>query len=296
MHIEFDNSARLYRNVYYFEYKEIRYKLIQNNFRKWRDVLITIVENHNDKKAINYVYILASEYLSALSWQNDSKVSMRYAGGIGVPENVSLKKAESKIHNFRPQISFSEYSGGYFDICEIPNIETEEQKIALTLFREALHSNNEYLTFLFFWQVLDTGENKPHEWVDDTLSTSKDDYFKYKVNEITKTLPLRGNTLGNYLRDDCRNAIGHIKRDHGVQLKLDTPEDKLRISISTQAVKELAKYYIESELKLNKKLYLIRKNGRGFPIYVNEEYMKQYPCVIAYKKLTLDQIGKRKKH
>jgi hypothetical protein len=293
MHIGFDNSARLCRNVYYFEYKGVRYKLIQNNFRKWCDVLITIIENHNDKKSINEAYTLASAFLSALSWQNDSKIKMWNLGGIGVPKKVQLRKAKSTIHHF-PRIPLSGYSRGY-DICVIPKIETEEQKVALTVFREALSSNNEYLTFLFLWQVIETGGDNPVRWVDETLLTQNDKVLI--SNKDIEHLPLNGKSLGDYLCDDCRNAIAHIKRYPGkVELKLDTAEDNLRIAISTNIVKKLAKFYIENKLNLNKNLCLIRKNGKGFPVFVDEEYVKQYPCTIAYKKLELDQIRKRKWH
>lgn len=75
MDIGFDNSSRLCRNVYYFEYKGIRYKLIQNNMRKWCDVLITIVEN--DSLLKNQAYFVASEFLAALAWQNKSSIKLR---------------------------------------------------------------------------------------------------------------------------------------------------------------------------------------------------------------------------
>jgi len=49
------------------------------------------------------------------------------------------------------------HSVGY-DINRIPEIETEEQRDALVLFREASSSNNDYLAFLFFWQVIEIGK------------------------------------------------------------------------------------------------------------------------------------------
>ena len=75
MHIGFDNSARLSRGVYYFEYKGVRYKLIQNNIRRWCDVLLTILTTY-DKKSVDHRYRTASEFLSALSWQNNSRVEV----------------------------------------------------------------------------------------------------------------------------------------------------------------------------------------------------------------------------
>jgi hypothetical protein len=94
MQIGFDNSSRLYKKRYYFEYKGIRFKLIQNNFRKWCDVLLTIIPDH-DKKAENQAYMIASEFLSALSWQNNSLAKVQQLGGIGIPEtfyNLPEKK------------------------------------------------------------------------------------------------------------------------------------------------------------------------------------------------------------
>ena len=69
MHIAFDNSLRLKNKIYYFEYKSVRFKLIQNNPRKWSDVLLTIV-SIDDKKEKQKAYSTAGEFLSALSWKN----------------------------------------------------------------------------------------------------------------------------------------------------------------------------------------------------------------------------------
>ena len=83
MHIGFDNTSRLCRDVYYFEYKGIRFKLIQNNIRKYCDVLLTIIPGRNNQEAQNIAYITAAEFLSALSWENNSLVKVHHEGGIG---------------------------------------------------------------------------------------------------------------------------------------------------------------------------------------------------------------------
>lgn len=248
MHIGFDNTRRLCRNVYYFEYKEIRYKLIQNNMRKWCDVLITIVED--DRELRNHAYLVAAEFLSALSWQNNSYVKLQNLGGMSVPYNYQLRKAKCRVFGF-PKVPFSGYAVGY-DICVIPEVETEEQKTALALFREALSSNSDYLAFLFFWQVLEIGNKNAIGWVNKAYRKYRD---KIRITEKEiKYLPLKGRNLGDYLSDDCRHAIAHIKRKpRRVKIKLDSPEDNLRISISKNVVKEFARYYIWNNLKLQKK-------------------------------------------
>jgi hypothetical protein len=288
MHIGFDNSSRFCRNIYYFEYKKIRFKLIQNDYRKSCDVLLTIIDNHNNKKAINDAYSAASEFLSALSWNNNSKIKMRHLGGNSVAENRNLRKARCVC--FVPRTPFY-YSTGY-DICEIPKIETNEQKIALLLFMEALSSNNMYFTYLRLYQIIETGGN-PKGWIDNTLSTQRN---KVPIlDDDIKHLHLRGSSVGEYLKDDCRHAIAHIIRNTGkVEIKLDSIEDYRKVGTALHLMEKLAKFYIKNELKLNKYLYLVRKNGKGFPVFVDAEDMKQYPYKIAYIIKSVKPIRRRK--
>jgi len=296
MHIGFDNSSRLWKDVYYFEYRGVRYKLIQNNIRKWCDILLTIIPNDKDTKAMDYAYTSASEFLSALSWENNSEVKVRNLGGAGIPYNFKLKNAKCRIYSF-PQISFSGYKVGY-NINRIPEIETEEHKDALILFREASSSNNYYLAFLFFWQVIEIGKNDAVGWINKAYQKKREKirFSKYDLDR----LPLKGKRIGNYLYDDCRNAIAHIfKRKPGkVKIKIDTPADNTRIIVSTRVIKEFARFYIKDKLQLQKKIWLVRKKGKGFPVFVNEDFIKSNPCVIAYEKpsLSLEQMKKKRWH
>ncbi len=269
MHIGFDNSSRLCRNVYYFEYKGIRYKLIQNNIRKWCDVLLTIVSGNPVRKEENRAYNIASEFISALSWENNSHVKLHYIGGGGVPDNFQLRKAKCSMRSF-PRIPFFGHDVGH-DICCIPQIETEEQRNALLLFREASSSNNDYLAFLFFWQILEIGKSNPIGWINKAWKKNRN---KIRIsNDQFDRLPLKKKSVGHYFYDDCRNAISHIHRRKAgkLRIKLDTPADNMRIGISTLIIKEFARFYITGELKLEKSMYLMRKRGKGFPTYVNEE-------------------------
>ena len=138
MNIEFSNSRRLWKNTFYFEYKDIRFKLIQKNRRKWCDVLLTIVSGYDNRDGENAAYIAASEFFSALSWQNDSRIDFRVIGGSGVLKNFRLRNAKPGMQRW-PRIPLWEHLGRY-DICRIPKIETEEQKDAIILLRQASNS------------------------------------------------------------------------------------------------------------------------------------------------------------
>jgi len=294
MHICFDNSSLLPRNMYYLEYKGIRFKLIQNNIYKWADVLITIVPHNNRRKEEEEAYQAASEFLSAMAWRNESRVKMWHAGGFGIRNEYKLKNAKCRVFDIHRTPLVGYYGEGY-DISKIPEIESEEQRNALILFREANSSNNMYLSFLFYWQILETGGTKAIGWVD---STYKKKFNKLRVqqDDIDK-LPLAGRTLGNYFNDDCRNAIAHIKRKSKgkTSIRLDKADDNTRIAISTRVIKEFARAYIIEHLKLNKRMYLVRKKGKGVPVYVRERDLRKGLYSIAYQRSQAWPIGKKQR-
>ena len=121
MHISFDNSRRLPRKYYLFEYRGVRFKLIQNNPRKWADVLLTILPDTNQVH-IDEAFTIASEFLSALSWQNRARITTSMGGGAGVPDSYTLGRAQCMVYTF-PRIPFLGNSAP--GIGTIPKIDTE---------------------------------------------------------------------------------------------------------------------------------------------------------------------------
>lgn len=282
MHIGFDNSARLWKNVFYFEYKGIRFKLIQNNNKMYRNVLLTILPGKYNIELVNNTYLVASEFISALCWQLNSFGKAKYIGGWGRLEKFTLKKARCMTFGFH-EIAFC---GEIMDeeISTIPEIENDEQREALILFREANSVNNDYLSFLFFWQILEVNYRDPIGWINKVHRKNRNK-LRFSNDDIN-VLSLKERKLGNYFYDDFRNAIAHLfKRDKGKKrVKIDTLDDNILMNRSREIIKEFARFYIENELKLKKELYLVRKGGKGFPIYVNMDFTRQHYCKEAYKK------------
>jgi len=278
MHIAFDNINRLDRNVYYFKYKGIRFKLIQNS-QKYQDVLLTILPEPSDQE--EKIYKIASEYLSGLSWQNRAMVIIRYSGGAG-RTGITLRKAKCTMFDFR-EIPRGYYSGRGYSILVIPKIENDRQRKGLALFRQAFSNLNPYFSLLFYWHVLQVGGRKPPEvckWIDRSIKRKE---VHVQKEDLTR-LHLGKRTLGKYLHDDCRNAIAHIERYPGKkELEIDDLKDLERIHISTRIIEEFARFYIENELGLNKKLYLVRRKGRGFPVYVTEDELWRKAYKTAYE-------------
>lgn len=269
MHIAFDNSSRLSTNVHYFEYAGVRFKLVQNNPRKWSDVLLTITGD-DDAAARENAFRAAGEFLSALSWHNHSAVALRYVGGYGASERLTLRQAKCHVFDF-PQVPFHGAGTG-FGISQIAEIVNDVQRIALTLFREALSANKDLLAFLLFWQIMEIRTQDPVGWINKTFRRHPIG-LHLDPSDVAR-LPLRGRSLGQYLLDDCRHAIAHIRRKPGkLPLQFDVSEEIRRLVISTRVVKVLAEHYIRTELGVNSRMVLVRLRPHAFPVFVNQAFM-----------------------
>ena len=282
MHIPFDNSNRLDRNIYYFEYKRIEFKLIQNS-QKYQDTLLTILPESNDQ--VGKVYKVACEYLSALSWQNSAKIMITQEGGAERKE-ITLRKAKCSMFAFR-KVPWGYYSGRGYSILIIPKIGNDRQRKALALFREAFSNLNPYFSFLFYWHVLGVGKRKlppedpsVSEWIDASFNKGK----VHVAKEDLTRLHLGKQTLGKCLYEDYRNAIAHVDRPGRKELEIDDLDDLERTYISTRVVEGFAKYYVKSELGLTEKLYLVKRTRRGFPIYLAENELREGGYKIAYER------------
>ena len=266
MQICFNNSSRLSKKQYYSNYKGIKFKLIQNNPKKWSDVLISIIDTHFTPPSLNIqedIFLNASEFLSALSWQHNSLVKIWSGGGIGSNKKLTLRNAKCNFYDF-PKISCAGNTGSY-NIDIIPFIENDIQRNALYLYREALSSNNIYLSCLFYWHILELkGGSKTIGWINKTINKNLN---KVRIpHHYFADLNIKSKKLGTYLHDDCRNAIAHINRyKDKTTLKFDSLSDIRRITISKNIIEKLAHYFILTELKLNKKFYL--ENKLDFPVF-----------------------------
>jgi hypothetical protein len=128
--------------------------------------LLTIVPA-NDHAAEERAFGAAAEFASALAWENGARVAVWLSGTASLSDDYPLSKAEPNIFSL-PKIPPSGTVRG-FDLTRLPDVQTEEHRLALALFREATASNNDYLSFLFYWQVLtiDGGQKLEH-FVDNT--------------------------------------------------------------------------------------------------------------------------------
>jgi hypothetical protein len=278
MHIGFDNPMRLKRRVYYLQYGGVRFKLVQNDGLTQSDILLTLIPAH-DPIAQQHAYAVGTEFLSALGWINGSPVAVQNIGGIGVRSPFRLREARVQMWA-SPQVPFGRYSVNH-DIFRIPQVETADQRTALHLFREALSSNKQFLSFLFYWQILEVGGGNAVDWAD---KVHRRRYPKLHLpSDQVRQLPLGTRSLGSYLQGDWRDAIAHIRRQPGKKiLQFDVSTEARLLGASTTVVQRLAQHYIRERLGLKKLMYLARKWGKGFPTFVPEDEFTRGPYKTAY--------------
>lgn len=224
---------------------------------------MTIVENDDARLR---AFRAAAEFMSAFAWENNSRIALWETGYRSWPSPQSLTQARPCMFSF-PKIAFGGAITGY-DISRLPHIETEVQRTALALFREARASNNDYLRFLFHWQVLQVrSPSEAVNFVDMSFRHSRD---KLRIHEDDLSeLPLEGRTLGKYLQDDCRHAIAHLNRTQGrKKLDIDDPADRRRLTHSMRVVEAFAEYFIKEQLQLDKVLFLRRLKRGMIPVYL----------------------------
>jgi hypothetical protein len=270
MEICFDNSCRLARERYLFRYGGVTFKLVQENPRKWADHLLTIVPDHESPEA-EAAYAAGCEFISALGWEHQASVAVGGTGGGGWPDDDPLRLAQPRVRIF-PRVPFRGNTVGC-DLHRLPYVQTNEQRMALALYREAGAANSSYLQFLFYWQVMEVGRGADAPGF--VTSTWRKDRARLHLRESDiNELPLAGRPLSAYLLDDCRDAIAHIRRKPGrAKLDLDVREERRRLERSTWVVKAFAEHYIRTRLNLTKYVWLMRPRRGGVPSFMDDAAM-----------------------
>jgi hypothetical protein len=273
--IPVSSSIRFDKEEFCFEYKSHRFKYIQKDPMKWADSLLTIIPARKDEY-IDNAFSTASEYLSALSWANRSKIHVAIGGGgRGCDQFLKIGEAKSSGNTFPAIFSKGNHLGG--KLSPIPNIENDKQRKAISLFREASASNNIYLSFLFYWQIFEVSEELRSKSAVNEMHRSsvvKDPIVMRNINEID----LKSKELGDHLEYTNRHAIAHITRDKDkkdAEIDLDSYTERRKISLNTEIVKSYARHFIQSELKLQKKLHLAERHEGTFPVYYDLELAKK---------------------
>jgi hypothetical protein len=220
---------------------------------------------------VEKAFAAACEFISGFGWEHQASVAVWEAGGAGWHDDHPLKLAEPAFRSF-PRVPFRGNTVRC-DLSRLPHVQTNDQRVALALYREAGAANCSYLQFFFYWQVMEVGRGADAvNFVNSAWRRARArlDVRESDVNE----LPLAGCSLGQYLLDDCRDAIAHIRRKAGkTKLDLDVREERSRLERSTWIVKAFAAHHIRARLSLTNHVWLMRPRRGGVARFMDEKAM-----------------------
>ena len=130
----------------------------------------------------------------------------------------------------------------------IIDVASKELEVALSLYNEAMFTQNVFYRFFSFWKILeikypDRPTNNASEYINQMISEDKIYLDSFIVNLLSK-----GIDVGNHLYSDFRCAIAHITRE---PVKLAMDEDNFReVSGACNSIEHFVKFFIKNELNL----------------------------------------------
>lgn len=225
------------------------------------EVLTTIIDNSKER---DMIFNTIQKFLFCFGWANSCKFNYRdyIAEGISKPVNLFKRRRTSYVRrNYRNLLV-----GFDFIISPI----TYEQQVALSLYNDAQYSANPFYKFVCLWKILEIPYAnrilKASEWVNDIIKKRP----KMHITDYIVDLVSKGENVGNYFKEKCRNAIFHITRKPTVVSF--NAQDYEQIGYACAGIEPFVRYFIKKELHLPKqydgievlkKKLMITDTGKG---------------------------------
>ena len=248
------SSLGFKKKDYFFRYKDREFRYIPGWKDNETDKIITIIRNGSDSE-VNGVYRLAAEFLSVISFQHDCRVIL-----------------SSGMISWGSGFDLATFSGGYIErraipVSEVidefyyvPPVRNEAQSNVVRLYREALSSNNIYLSILFYWHILgypETDNQAAIRFVDHRLNHPR--YVGDSIDRIVSDpIMLKSKqdfiSFGYYVDKAIRHSIAHFVRNPTHKEKgfhLDDFNQIRHLNDICCILKQASRARIEGEFELN---------------------------------------------
>jgi hypothetical protein len=217
----------------YIEFEGTTFRWINGTAE--RDAVVTVPVNdlQNTEAEVEKL----NRLLSAIVWDHKHPIRKLWAMG-------GARKPYPSVYS--PRMSRGVFVDSNFLMYFPGNKQlTNDQWLALALFREAVNSGSKFYAFLCYYKILDIpfkNNNKDRtDWINRVAPTLTRE--KERLSEIfTKTTDLE-----KYLRDELANAIKHVL--HKPVLNPDDPKDEFKITTDLDVIQDFARLAIEKMLK-----------------------------------------------
>jgi hypothetical protein len=216
----------------YIEFEGTTFRWINGTAE--RDAVVTVPVNdlQNTEAEVEKL----NRLLSAIVWDHKHPIRKLWAMG-------GARKAYPSVYS--PRMSRGVFVDSNF-LMYFPGKKqlTDDQWLALALFREAVNSGSKFYAFLCYYKILDIpfkNNNKDRtDWINrvaPSLTREKD-----RLADILKTT----SDLEEYLRKERVNAIKHVL--YKPVLNPDDPKDEYKITVDLDVIQDFARLAIEKML------------------------------------------------
>ncbi len=236
----FDSSCTFPFKRCLFKFDGREFVLISGT-EEYCEVLTIIIDNSKERDKI---FNTIQKFLFCFGWANDCKFNYRGYLAEGISKSVNLFKRRRTFYMRRNYRNFLVS----FDFTISPT--TYEQQVALSLYNDAQYSANLFYEFVCLWKILElpyaNRTLKANEWVNDIIKKRP----KIQITDYVADLISKGENVGKYFREECRNAIFHITREPTVvSFKA---RDYKQIGYACAGIEPFVRYFIKKELHLPK--------------------------------------------
>lgn len=246
-----ETDARLAKAEYIFEFQERVFRLVRGTDTEL-DKLCTITDGSAQENA--QAYETAMRLFDYLSWQWQTGIRCMDGGGPGFQSDEPILKilASRPIQMFHARMLRSMIVEPLF----LPDVRNDVLQVALGLLNEALQATSPFFRFINFWKILGLPHSGDRRGNADKRAIARVDRAASErvpeIGDLRNRLKQRGihATLGNYLYEECRNAIAHITRPPALSPSKLLHRD--RILEAERVAEHLARFYIRTELGLGR--------------------------------------------
>jgi len=179
-----------------------------------------------------------------------------------------------------------------FNLNSLPNPNTAEAKLALSLYREAISLNDRTYGVLNLFRVMNLKQRNSRDikkWIKDKIHDINDHYANERIKE------LQGDgivDIPEYLYSSCRCAVAHADIKD-VTVNPDSIEDRIRLSKDFVLLQKLTEKYIEDVYGIKSRSTIYREheyNLFGFKVILGEEALEK---MLKGEKIDLRSLPKK---
>ena len=205
------------------------------------DIVETIIRSESEFES---AFETVSKFLDSLALEAGAGYEITNVGGMGLREFPKLP-----LKN--PSTSSPRQFKRYANVWNLKIPQSEEARMALSIYNEAIHASSCFYRFLCQWRILEIPypnqqDKNASKWINRIISERRDvcltDYIKEMQNNNTD--------VGQYFYNECRNAIAHITRDPTVVgFKWS---DHLKIIQASNSLESFVRFFIRNEIDLQR--------------------------------------------